>query len=723
MVNTVSSIRSQSPVSGVRASDGAVHLNANGTLSTGRTLKGVLVTLAESLGLFKEYTAAYRADQALSNRNAYQAAWQQVRDAYGFGVMQRTKEAMAADGYQEAFPWLSRLKGRDPAKPERTVTGEEVRKILDTAAGIYQSDGGREDDFILADMETRPWQIEPGPIPSHQSPDPLSPRADPLTASASLGASASLSASQAAAAAATTSAVLEQVPKELARATLASNQADALALVRSEQQLAALANKLGHSSEAVLRRRAYVESEVSQQLAKLPEAAQAKLTKAQLEEIVGAVIVSAVRRSVARAQIAGAMGSVKQKLKGVWGSEVPAGKVDVLSLSRQKVRAACNLEHLKQLAAQLPESPVGRVKPSRLNYISRTALAQAESLVLSKQSQLSNEEVDQVLKEALVKSLSRGELANRFKGVMKRVTTSSENQMLVRDVATVRQELASEEAMAKAEAGQAEPPPASQGQTPQPARAPSPQRQASQAQAAASLVMPDPIASNPPLPKPAPYKGVDFFDYADPRVGGLAPAIKNHQRAKQVVADDRFLAHALEGRIGMAQLTPVHRDYIKTTLLRRVDDHQRMHPGELLTPQKLGQMLGAVASRAVEVGAERRLRTKLVGKKIVRQLGRSPFERELADLKRSARRDAAFRFGKPEFRSFMHEAARKHGLPLDVPTNEMPRLKPHFKKAAESFVSVHRTKPDESDWQAIAAQALRQRFHVRSAEATDEQAP
>ena len=130
----------------IQADNKPVYLNTEGgaegegAIKTGGEsrkdrLKGCLVSIAESLGIFKDYVSDYRQREATGNRAAYNAVWNFVTDKYDVKTVRETRRVVGREHSPAQYP-LSRLKGRNPRDPERAIVGRELRLILDTARSV-----------------------------------------------------------------------------------------------------------------------------------------------------------------------------------------------------------------------------------------------------------------------------------------------------------------------------------------------------------------------------------------------------------------------------------------------------------------------------------------------------------------------------------------------------------------------------------------------------------
>ncbi len=330
-------------LSAIRADDKPVYLNSEGVIKTGKSLKGRLFGIAESLGIFKGYVTSYRKHEAMHNRDAYDATWRSVSNKYGSVTRSQTKAAMEDQGYSRVFSfvYVRRLRGHDPRDPHRAIVGRELRLILDTARGVdeslrreaeveqpeyYTGQTVRSDAEIAAQKQR--WAVWTGARQSDvgiatQSGEAMNIVVAPESPGNVDGVANSLQDMNVSVDEASTleSPVNDvgskpvQVSKELDRAMVAGNKKLLRQTLGSETQLRKMAQELGYNPEAIASRRNYIQGKLAKRLEADPRAKSGKLTRNDIHDLARAVFDKALGKNTMVAGIRGAMLVASNKVK------------------------------------------------------------------------------------------------------------------------------------------------------------------------------------------------------------------------------------------------------------------------------------------------------------------------------------------------------------------------------------------------------------------------
>ncbi len=449
--------------SAIRADDKPVYLNpaslnSEGVIRTGKSLKGRLVSIAESLGIFKDYVSDYRVREVVRNRNAYEAVWDFVANNCDATAERLTREGMEKEGYSRVSRHIERLRGRDANDPQRAVCGRELRLILDTFRGVEEMDRRllflpvAETLTTDGDGVDRTWQGS-GDVAQQVA---TQNGTEVMKAAALSGSSGD--AWQDAVAEANTLGVQDdavkrkpdQASKELRRAMLANNKESNRELLHqmlgSKEQLMETAQELGYDPKAIATRQSYIQAKLEDRLSTDLRAQSGKLSTDEMRALVGAVFDKALEKSTVVAGIRGAMLGTASKMKQVLDEDSP-DLVDVLKLSKDKIKAAVrDGDHLKKLVDRAGMEDK-KISETHRRYIEQRAIDKAAALVEKTKVELSSAQVDDILVGSLPESLGVGKSRARMRGVLDKAarTVNPPSRVYKRSVEDVLEEAAYEE--------------------------------------------------------------------------------------------------------------------------------------------------------------------------------------------------------------------------------------------------------------------------------------
>ena len=667
-------------LSALQADNKPVYLNREGTIRTGKSLQGRLVSIAESLGIFKDYASSYRGREATRNRDAYDAVWRFVDHEYGSAVKIRTQASMERQGYNRAFShgYASRLRGCDARNPLRAIAGRELRSILDTARGVdrrqrIKLERMRQQDVAPAEVRSdeeiaaqkQRWAVWTGVMPGDAE-VVRSDAEETKTSTPALQVDMNVSKPS-------------QVSSDIGREIIAGNKEMLQRIRGSETQIKQVARELDYDPEAIASRHGYIQGRLRERLETNPHARAGRLSRNEMNELVRDVFDKALGKSTMVAGIRGAILNTARKMKGV-RDEDNQEQVDVLKLSKDKIKDVIHdRQYLKQLMVERAgvQSQEIYAYTGRIKYVEHLAIKQATALVQGSKVDLSDTEVDDVLIQSLRKSLE----IEPYKAWMKK-NIDKNLRMLRPDLYQSKTSLVDDHEKIVDEG--------SHVSTVNESVA-SPLESA-----AVATPPPDRLQSLDSLPKPQRYKGTDYFDQSDREITRLSIAVRNHQSAKQVVDDDTYLAASMPDNHSGNELSTAHREYIKTTLLRHVTEHERTNPNTPLDAAGLHRMMIPITARALQVQSGRKLHAKVLYKNVTKHLGRKDavFGDEIKKLRRDARSKAG---AKVSLFSFVQGAARKADIDIAANSPVLRELRPQVKDMAEAHVNEHRKALTESN--------------------------
>ena len=687
-------------LSTLQANDKPVYLNREGTIRTGKSLQGRLVSIAESLGIFKNYATSYRGRETMRNRDAHDAVWRFVNLEYGSAVGSRTQASMERQGYSRAisYSYAGRLRGCDARDPLRAIVGRELRSILDTARGVDQRQRiklelARQQDVapVLSDEEIaaqkQRWAIWTGAIPGDtevvqgdaevRSVAEVSETSTPeLKVDPELQVDVNRSKPS-------------QVSSELGRTIIAGNKEMLQRVFGSKTQLKQVAQELDYNPEAIASRRHYIQGKLGKRLETDPQARAGRLSRNEMHELVREVFDKALGKGTVAAGIRGTILHTS-KMKSVLDENNPGQVDDALKLSKDKIKAGVSdRQHLKQLMAERVGVQGQEVYAyaERIKYVEHLAIEQATALVQGSKVELSATEVDDVLIQSLRKSLEIEPYKAWMKGnIDKNLRTLKPDLYESKTSLVDDHEKIVDEGSHVSTANESVASPLES--------------------AAVATPPPDSRQSQDSLPKPQRYKGTDYFDSSDREIKRLGIAVRNHQSAKQVVADDAYLAASMPEDHSGSELTSARREYIKTTLLRHVAEHERTNPNTPLGAADLHHMMIPITARALQVQSGRELQAKVLYKNVAKHLGRKDavFGNEMEKLRRDARSKAS---AKVSLFSFVQGAARKADIAIDANSPVLRELRSQIKDMAEAYVNKHRKPLTESHLEQFVQVVLR----------------
>ena len=801
----MSGINTQNPswLTSIRNTDKPVYLHKDGHMSSGKSFKGLLVSVAESLGVFKEYTSTYRANKAMQNRDAYNAVWSHVRSKYGLGATTDSKQAMQDRGFEPIQRYLPKLEGRNPADPHRAVTGRELRDIMDTARGLYEAHGSKEYMWITEDADEPYDRILrgvklPGRLKAREQYQGKVPGVDNvndlpegmwdpymwvpgLKSPEEIAAEKAEKAAQEAAAKKALQDTMKKegkLPDELGRATLEGNRAAIKPMVHSKEGLRELAGKLGYTDpETVAARRDYIESKLNRLLDETPKAKTEKLSDDEVTELIKTAIDKALEQSAAGAKVKGGLRAAARKVKHALDDD-NADRVDILKLTKERVHTAVkDPERMDRLFKGRLGVHNRKLDSARKAFVEQYALKRALAKAKDDGFEVSPATVDDMITEGMVKSFEMSKAKARMQSFfgkagqkmsisftqMSRTAESvrekalddeivqmefkEQDETTARRLSTVSEdtEMSDLDSVADTEetagAGSRivveaevheqpetttdEPPVPPQAATAQPAadepeivsQAPTPGAERRTSVQSEHIAPQDLYmhrlaerTRNREVPKAQPYKGVDYFNAglkSNEGVEEMPRSLRNHQAAKQVVADPAFLRTALPVGVKVSDLSDAQVDYIRTTLLKHVTERTQASPHKLITPEEFRTMLQPICQKAVDSTNDAKLRVKTLSKKIFKTLGRKDagLSREIKHLERTGRRRVDRLFSN---KSYVQDCVDKGMRGYKVGEGVAEAVKGDVKTLVEAHVQSSRTPVTDQDIENFVRIAVHQ---------------